>query len=42
MKMKQRTLNASMGAGLCGGFNHNSKLKAIKFKEAMNGPDSDK
>ena len=33
---------ASVGAGLGGRFNHTSKLKVIKFKEAMNRPDSNK
>ena len=33
---------AAVGSGLGGEFNHTSKLKVMKFKEAMNGPDSDK
>ena len=33
---------AAVGAGLGGRFDHTSELKVKKFKEAMNGPDSDK
>ena len=33
---------AAVGAGLGGGVNHANKLKVMKFKEAMNGPDSNK
>ena len=29
-------------AGLGGGFDHTDKLKVMKFKEAMNRPDSNK
>ena len=31
---------AAMEAGLGGGFDHTSKLKVMKFKEALNQPDS--
>ena len=34
--------SAALGAGLGGEFDHTSKLKVIKFKEVMNGPDSKK
>ena len=33
---------AAMRAVLCVEFNHSSKLKIMKFKAAMNGPDNDK
>ena len=33
---------AVVGVGLGGRFNHFSKLKVMKFKEAINGPDSNK
>ena len=33
---------AAVRAGLGGGFDHASKLKVGKFKEAMNRPDSNK
>ena len=33
---------ADVGAGFGGGFDHTSKLKVMKFKEAMNGQDSNK
>ena len=32
---------AAVGAGLSGRFNHTSKLKMMKFKEAINRPDKD-
>ena len=33
---------AGVGAGLGIGFDHTSKLKVMRFKEAMSEPDSDK
>ena len=33
---------AAEGAGLGGGFDHISKLKVMKLKEAMNRPDNNK
>ena len=34
--------NATVGAGLYGGFDHTSELKVMKFKEAVNRPDRNK
>ena len=39
-KMKNIEI-AAVGAGLSGRFNHTSKLKMMKFKEAINRPDKD-
>ena len=33
---------AAVGAGVGGGFDHTRELKMMKFKEDMNGPDSNK
>ena len=33
---------AAVRAELGGGFDHTSKLKVMKFKETMNGPDNNK
>ena len=33
---------AAVGVGLSGKSNHTSKLKVMKFKEAMNGPESNR
>ena len=38
----EETEIGAVGARLVGGFDHNSKLKMMKFKEATNGPDSNK
>ena len=44
-KLDDETKNieiADVGAGLGGGFNHTIELKVMKFKEAINRPESDK
>ena len=44
MRKEKRTskLQLYVGAGLGGRLDHTSELKVMKFKEAMNGPGSNK